>query len=108
MLEATEEKHEIKMTEGDFGIDLPIDVLDIPFEAQDELELTIKRHMNGPIMLSKLFRNITNGRVFLSLTAEESASLPVGKYVYLLDWKQNGHLMCNLIKAAPFIVEDKA
>ena len=53
--------------------------------------------------------NVTN----LNLSMAEgdygiALPVPVGGYVYCLDWYQNGNFMCNIIPSAQFKVVDKA
>lgn len=98
----------ITMTVGDYGIELPLTVTDVEFSANDKLELTIKKAMHGDALVAKTFENIEGNTVKLELSAEESAALPVGSYVYKLDWYQNGVFMCNIIKKADYKVVDKA
>ena len=97
----TVEDNEISMCEGDYGIDLPITVTGAEFTDADSLMITIKDAMNGNTLLEKSFTKA------LSLSAEDTASLPVGKYVYSLDWYQNNVFLCNIIPKAPFRVVDK-
>lgn len=100
--------HELTMCEGDYGIALPITVSGVTLTASDELALTIKKRRNGDTVLTKTFSNIQNNTVELELTEAESALLPVGMYVYSLDWYQDGVFLCNVIPTAVFKVVDKA
>ena len=100
--------YNLKMAEGDFGITLPITITGPTFTAADTVKLTVKDSMNGNTILEKDFANITQNTVNLELTSAETALLPVGNYVYSLDWYQLGHFLCNIILAARFDVEDKA
>lgn len=98
----------LSMTEGDYGIALPVEIKGTTLGAQDSIKLTFKTSVNGDEILSKTFDGITDNTVNLELTAEESALFPVGGYVYSLDWYQSGNFMCNIITIAPFKVVDKA
>ena len=100
--------YNLKMTEGDFGIALPITITGPTFASADTVKLTVKDRTNGNTILEKDFTNITQNTIALELTSEETALLPVGDYVYTLDWYQLGHFLCNIIPAAMFFVEDKA
>ena len=100
--------HELEMCEGDYGIAIPIRLKDFTITAADSVELVIVKRRNGDTVLTKMFSNIQNNTVDLELTAEESALLQVGTYVYRLDWYKNGVFMCNIIPAAIFKVGDKA
>ena len=100
--------HSIKMTEGDYGIQLPIVISGATLTANDEIKLVIKSSINGTAIVEKTFTNISNNTVNLMLTEAESALLPVGSYVYLLDWYQDGAFLCNIIPWATFKVVEKA
>lgn len=99
---------DLKMVEGDWGIQLPVTVSGTTLTASDELKLTIKTAINGDAIVSKTFADISQNTVNLELTEAESALLPVGGYVYLLDWYQDGAFMCNIIPSALFKVVEKA
>ena len=98
----------ITMCEGDFGVRLPITITGPTFTAADEAKLTIKAAMNGDAILEKTFDNISQNTVNLDFAEAESALLPVGSYVYRLDWYQDGQFLCNIIPTAAFKVVDKA
>ena len=98
----------IKMTEGDYGIKLPITISGVTFTAQDSVLFTLKTGDNGNTLLTKNFNNITQNTINLELTEAESNSLSVGDYVYSLDWYQDGVFLCNIIPTAAFKVVDKA
>lgn len=98
----------LTMTEGDWGIQLPVTISGTTLTASDELRLTIKTAINGETIVSKNYSDISENTVNLELTEAESALLPVGTYVYLLDWYQSGAFMCNIIPSALFKVVEKA
>ena len=106
MLEAT--GNNITMTEGDYGIALPITITGPTFSDYDTVKMTIKDPISGNTILEKEFDNIQQNTVSFELSSAESAKLPSGTFVYCLDWYQRGHFMCNLIPAARFVVGDKA
>ena len=96
----------LSMAEGDWGVELPVTVSGATFAANDSLKIVIK---NGETTLvEKEYTNITQNTVKLELTEAESALLPIGVYVYRLDWYQNGAFMCNIIPVSTFKVVDKA
>lgn len=101
-------KQTLQMTEGDWGIELPISIDGVELTASDEVMVTIKTEKNGETVIIKNFANISENTINLSLTEEESALLGVGTYVYSLDWYQDGAFLCNIIPAASFKVVDKA
>lgn len=98
----------LTMTEGDYGIILPITVSGVTLTAQDEIQITIKSQVNGTDMLVKTYGSIQNNTINFELTEEETALFPVGAYVYRMDWYQSGAFMCCLIECATFKVVDKA
>ena len=98
----------LSIVEGDFGIALPVEIGGVTLGAQDSIKLTFKAAVNGEAILAKEFDGIIDNTVSLELTEEETALLPVGAYVYSLDWYQSGNFMCNIIPSASFKVVDKA
>lgn len=98
----------LTMCEGDFGVSLPITITGPTFTSSDAVKLTIKNDINGNTIIEKDFDNIQQNTINLILTASESALLPVGKYVYSLDWYQSGQFLCNVIPTAVFKVVGKA
>ncbi len=100
--------YEMTMTEGDFGIELPITISGTTITASDEIRFYIIDKPNGNVIIDKTFSNIAQNTFTLELTAAVGALLPVGVYYYTLDWYQNGAFMCCVIERARFKVEDKA
>ena len=98
---------DLKMTEGDFGLELPITISGATFANNDEVKLIIKDEKNGNTVITKTFADITDNTVNLEITEEETALLKVGSFVYSLDWYQDGAFMCNIIPCAFFKVVDK-
>lgn len=105
MWNADDKTNAIEMTVGDYGIKLPISISNITVGQYDEMRIKIA-NQNATI-LELTFSNISNNSIDLELTAEQSAKLKVGQYLYSLDWYQNGSFMCNLIKRALFKVVAK-
>ena len=98
----------LTMTEGDFGVDLPVVISGVTFGAEDSVKISIKARENTQSIVEKVFTNIQNNTVTLVLTEAESELFPVGVYVYAMDWYKSGVFMCNIIEKAPFRVVDKA
>ena len=98
----------LQMCEGDFGLKLPITITGPTFAQNDEIKLVVKTSVNGNTILSKTFTSISQNTINFEITEAESALLPVGKYVYCLDWYQNGAFLCNVIPAAILKVVEKA
>ena len=99
---------DLKMTEGDFGLKLPVTISGATFSNNDEVKLIIKDEKNGNTVITKTFDNITENTVDLEITEAETARLTVGSFVYSLDWYQDGAFMCNIIPCAALKVVDKA
>ena len=97
----TVDENEITMCEGDWGIDLPITLNGVELADNEYLMITIKDVMNGTQKLQKSFTDALN------LNQTDTASLPVGKYVYALDWYRNDTFLCNIIPKSKFTVVDK-
>ena len=98
----------LQMCEGDYGVELPITINGVTFTAQDEVLFTLKDKANGTTVFTKTFSNIQNNKIILEISEAESALLPVGVYVYTLDWYQDGAFLCNIIPSALIKVVDKA
>lgn len=99
---------DLSMTEGDFGIILPVTISGATLEADDSIRLTIKDTQNGEAIVTKEFTAIVDNTFNFEISETETALLKVGVYVYSLDWFQNGNFMCNIIPCAKFKVVDKA
>lgn len=97
----------LKMAEGDYGIELPLTFSGLTFSNSDRIKIKFKTGMNAETVLEQEYTP-SNGKIILMFTAAESALFKVGDYVYSLDWYQNDAFMCNLILAASFKVVDKA
>lgn len=97
---------QLNMTEGDWGVKLPVTVSGVTFANNDSVKIVIKS--GETTIIEKEYTNITQNTVNLELTEAESALLPVGSYVYRLDWYQDGAFMCNIIPISTFKVVDKA
>ena len=98
----------LTFAEDDYGVELPLTFKGITFTARDKVEFVVKKEMNGDAILTKTFTDISNNQIVLMLTNEDTALLPVGSYIYRLDWYQDGAFMCNLVPSASMKVVDKA
>ena len=96
----------LNMTEGDWGVKLPVTVTGVTFTENDSVRIKIQR--DETTIIEKEYTNITNNTFDLEFTEAESALLPVGSYLYSLDWYQDGAFMCNIIPSGLFMVGDKA
>lgn len=96
----------IAMTEGDYGVALPVTISGVEIAVGDSVKFTVKK--GNDTVLEKEFSSIQHNTVNLELTEQESESLTVGVYVYTLDWYQDGNFMCNIFNGELFKVVDKA
>ena len=100
--------YDLKMTEGDWGIQLPFTIHDVTFSNGDEIKITVKTKLNGETKIAKTYSDISENKVMFALTEAESELLPVGTYVYSIDWYHEGAFLCNIIPSASLKVVDKA
>lgn len=98
----------IEMTEGDYGIDLPIRFKKIELSSNDSIKIVFKTQKEDKPLIEKTFTNIENNVINLSFSAQETQKLSVGLYIYVMDWYKDGYFMCNLIKEAVLKVNNKA
>lgn len=98
----------ISMAEHDFGIKLPMLIKGVTFAGTDSVQMAIKAKADAEPIITKTFGDVTENTVYIELTEAESELLPVGSYVYVLDWYQDGVFMCNIIPMAEFKVVNKA
>lgn len=98
---------DITMTEGDWGISIPVEVHGVTIDSGDSVLLTIKKTKNGKEFLEKTFTNIVSNIIDLSFTEDESDDLKVGSYLYTLDWYKNGAFYYCLVNNGKLKVEDK-
>lgn len=97
----------IVMTEEDFGLILPIRITGATFQSGDNIKIEIKDKKDGDAIIQKEFTNIQDNTINFRLTEQESALLPKGTYIYVLDWYRNGSFLCNIVPSGVFEVEDK-
>lgn len=100
--------NQIQMTEGDWGVELPITVIGTTLTASDNIKFTLKDGVGGATILEKTYSSFTNNAFDLELTAADTQKLKPKSYVYNLDWYQNGSFLCNIIGNESFKVVGKA
>lgn len=107
MLEAEDLK--ITMIEGDFGIVLPITIsAEQELTPSDKFSINIYKDLDGEALVSKEYSNLTDNTIEFKLTLEESLKLPVGNYIYDIDWYQDESFLANIVCRKKFIVLNKA
>ncbi len=94
----------IRMTRNDFGVGLPLSFPETEISEEDTLVFTIKKDAGGPILVSKPFTGIKTRSIEITLTKEETAKLPVGSYVWKVDWFRGQEFLCCLAQPSPFKV----
>ena len=98
----------IIMTEGDFGLALPLTISGVTIGQDDEIKLSIKKTANEEdIVLSKKYVNIESNKIDFVLTEEDSKLLKPFIYVYTLDWYREDKFLCSIVRNGVFEVEDK-
>ena len=104
-----ENKLNIAMAEGDYGIYLPVVVEGAEIDSADAFILTIAQTVQNEldVILSKTFSGAANNTIYIFFTESESNTLPIGQYRYSLDWVRNGSFVCNLIEDKVFSVRNK-
>lgn len=114
-----EEQHlNIAMAEGDYGVYLPIEFIFDDDDTEtiastDTFTITIAKIVRNGVLeakeelLSKSFSGVTDNVLRIFFTEAESNLLPIGQYVYSLDWYREGAFMNNLIERQVFSVRDK-
>lgn len=98
----------IEMTQGDYGVQLPMVISGPTITSSDSVKFTLKDGVGGPVILEKTFTNISSNTINLELSEADTAKLQPRSYVYNLDWYQSGNFLCNIIGNASFKVVWKA
>lgn len=97
----------IIMTEGDYGISLPLTITGGTISSEDTLKFSIKKCAGDETIIDKKLSNNGENKFELKFTEEETKKLKVGTYTYNIDWFRDGTFMNNIIKKEKFEVEDK-
>ena len=96
------------MTEGDYGIELPVTIHGITLQAADSLKFIFKTATDGDVLLEKDYSNIQDNTAYLEFTEAESELFEANMtYVFSLDLYQEGEFLCNVIPRGVFKVENK-
>lgn len=101
------ENKTIKMTEGDFGLLLPITITGGQISEDETLVFYIKDDKKENLIEPKSYKNIQNNTFDLSFTEEESKLMKSGVYFYYIDWYKENEFLGNIINGKLFKVEDK-
>lgn len=95
-------KNKITMTEGDYGVSLPIHFIDAGFETNDSIKVTIM--VDSDTSIEKTYTDIVDDTIDFSLTQAETNQLPVGFYLYSIEWYQDGVFKDCILEKSPFVV----
>lgn len=105
------EGNQIIMTEGDFGISLPIE-LELEngetISSDNNLKLAIYTNINTVPIITKIYENIQGNTINFQLDKSESLLLKAGRYFYDLDWYAGETFLNNIMRHEKFIVCEKA
>ena len=99
---------DISMAEGDWGVVLPITLTGTTALTGDTMTMTVKSAINETALLTKSLTFIGDSTFHLTLSSADTALLPVGHYVYSLDWAHPGTFACCLVPAGGLTVEERA
>ena len=102
------DKMNLQMTEGDYGIALPITITGTTLGENDTVTIAIKRIGARTPLVESSFTSIVDNEISFSLAQADTSLLPVGRYVWTMDWFSEGSFMCNIIRAGCFEVVSKA
>lgn len=97
----------LKMAEGDYGVPIVFSIKNVEFSGFDSIRLTVKDTVNGTGIFTKTISDLSGNTFQIMLTSAESALIPVGEYVYALDWYINDVFLCNLVPVGLITVLDK-
>lgn len=97
----------IIMTEGDFGLSLPITITGGEISKDEQIKFYIKKNNGENLIDSKIYNNIEDNTFNLIFSEEESNLLKKGTYLYYLDWYKENVFLGNIINGELFEVEGK-
>ena len=104
MFKVAESGLDIEMNKGDFGIILTVNFDDI---ADTNIKFIIS-DLNKNAIIEKTFDNITDNKIDLVLTEEETAKLDVGRYAWSLYQYVENELKNTLVVGKTFKVKEGA
>ena len=104
MFKVAESGLDIEMNKGDFGVILTVNFDDI---ADTNIKFIIS-DLNKNAIIEKTFDNITDNKIDLVLTEEETAKLDVGRYAWSLYQYVENELKNTLVVGKTFKVKEGA
>ena len=98
----------LEMTEGDYGVELPVTISGVTLQTGDALKFTFKSAPDGEVLLEKVYDDPEDNAVFLVFSESESEIFDADRtYVYSLDLYHTGEYLCNVIRKGTFKVVNK-
>ena len=103
----------IKMTEGDYGVILPIELEtenEETFDVDDFFAMKIYDGLNTLPLITKIYEysEFENDTIPFTLTQEETALLKVGnEYIYDIEWYQNDIFQCCIVEKKSYGITEK-
>ena len=97
---------DIQMTEGDYGIALPVTIEGIDHEVNDSVAFTVKDKVDGDPLILNVY--VLETAPTFDIIMDRNDELPVGEYVYTMDWLRGTQFRCNIISCGVFRVVNKA
>ena len=85
-----------------------VQIVESVADWKEAIHVAVQPLVDGGYVEARYIDGIIENTVNLELTEQDTALLPVGAYVYSLDWYQSGNFMCNIIPYASLRVVDKA
>ena len=104
MFKVEENDLRIEMNKGDFGVILTVNFDDI---ADTNVKFIIS-DLSKNAIIEKPFDNITDNKIDLVLTEEETAKLDVGTYTWSLYQSENDQIKFNKLVGKTFKVKEGA
>ena len=104
MFKVAESGLDIEMNKGDFGVILTVNFDDI---ADTNIKFIVS-DLNKNAIIEKTFDNITDNKIDLVLTEEETAKLDVGRYTWSLYQYVENELKNTLAVGKTFKVREGA
>ncbi len=110
MITGNSESLLIEMVEGDWGEELPLEIIsESDLTENDNFSIEIFKDVRSrePI-ITKKYSNIQNNTINFRLTEEDAKKLKVGTYFYNIDWYKENSFLSNVVRSKMFKVIDKA
>ena len=101
------QNRKIIMTEGDFGLVLPITITGAEISENEKIKFCLRKTSGEDLIEPKVYNDIKNNTFDLIFTKAESDLIKRGTYLYYLDWYKENVFLGNIINGDIFEVEGK-